>query len=39
MISMSFLLPLSTRKLREVAYEAFLIIHIVLAVITLVAMF
>lgn len=38
-ICMSLMIPLSLRKFRGIAYEAFLVIHISLAVVTLVAMF
>ncbi|KAH8083038.1 ferric reductase like transmembrane component-domain-containing protein [Filobasidium floriforme] len=38
-ICMSLMIPLSLRKFRGIAYEAFLVIHISLAVMTLVAMF
>jgi hypothetical protein len=38
-ICMSLMIPLSLRKFRGMAYEAFLVIHISLAVVTLVAMF
>ena len=38
-ICMSLMIPLSLRKFRGIAYEAFLVIHISFAVVTLVAMF